>query len=304
MKILILIDQRNWAYDSIATSIIKYNTDDSLTFKIMPVKKNRDNIKKVYHKFDRILLMGWQLFKSVRFIPLGRTVVGIHGHHAWDDKATTPDTDVSPPSDLIDTLNKFLAVNTVSERLFNLFKDHGVKRIVYTPNGVDSSLFLPQNTFDPNQFVVGYSGSKKHDWRKGSQSFILPAVQKAKADIKIAMTKTSSYVPLSEMPVFYHDLDCYVCASSSEGFSLSVLEAASCGLPIISTRVGGCTELIDDGEDGFLVDRDVNAISEKISILKNDITLRKKFSENMRNKIEREYDWSYQVTAWLDFIRG
>ena len=38
------------------------------------------------------------------------------------------------------------------------------------------------------------------------------------------------------MPKFYNKLDIY-CASSSEGFSLSVLEASATGIPVISTKV-------------------------------------------------------------------
>lgn len=303
MKVLILTDKPNWAYDSIAKAIVKYNTDNSLDITVMHVKKNKDQIKKVCHKFDRILLMGWQLYKSVGFLPLNKTIVGIHGHHAWDDRATMPDRDVPPPAELIDTLNKFLRVNAVSKRLFNLFKKHGVEKIYYTANGVDSDVFVPYDNIGAG-FTVGYSGSKSHDWRKGISKFILPAAKMAGVGVHLAMLEKGKTLSLEEMPAFYSGLDAYICASSSEGFSLSVLEAASCGVPIISTKVGGCTELISDGEDGFLVDRDVDAIADKILILKNDPSLRNMFSKNMRNKIETEYDWSHRVGDWLDFIRS
>ena len=40
--------------------------------------------------------------------------------------------------------------------------------------------------------------------------------------------------------------------SDMESFGLAALEAMSCGVPAIGTRVGGVPELITDGEDGFL----------------------------------------------------
>ena len=59
----------------------------------------------------------------------------------------------------------------------------------------------------------------------------------------------------AEMVEFYHSLDVYVCASRSEGTPNPCLEAAACGLPVITTAVGNMPELIRDGHNGFLVER-------------------------------------------------
>ena len=47
--------------------------------------------------------------------------------------------------------------------------------------------------------------------------------------------------------------DIFALASRSEGVSLTLLEAASVGLPIVATRVGGNAEVVVEGETGLLV---------------------------------------------------
>lgn len=301
MRVLLLPDKKDWAYFSIAKNLVKYNADDNLELDIIPIKKNQDKIKKKMKKYDRFLVMGWQTYDLVNFLPKDETLIGVHSHHAWDNKQTLPDNEILPDKKLVAFLNGFLKTNFVSDRLYQLFKKSGCSNGQYTPNGVDSEMFkyTPQKD---KSLVVGYSGSKSHDWRKGVSKYIQPAAKKANVECKIAMLSTGTHIALEEMPKFYEGIDVYICASASEGFSLSVLEASSCGCPIISTRVGGCTDLINHGINGFLVDRTVEAIAEKIELLKN-FDIRNQMSLSMRRIIEDEYCWKHKAQSWIDFIK-
>ena len=303
MKVLLLPDRLNWAYHSIALALVKFNNDADLVFDIEPVKKNIGRIKSIYKTYDVFLVMGHQTYESVTFLPKSQTLVGIHSHHQFDDRKTTPDIDINPPKQLLDDLSTFSRFNVVSRRLFDLFKRNGSNNVWLTENGVDAEVFKPTSIRSERHLIVGYSGSKKHDWRKGVSEYILPAAKKAGVESKIAMLSTDNYIPLADMPSFYHDIDVYLCASLSEGFSLSVLEAASCGKPVISTRVGGCVDLIEDGYNGFLVDRDIDSMAEKIACLK-DGQVYADMSRAARFKIEQEYDWSKKVADWYAFIKG
>jgi glycosyltransferase involved in cell wall biosynthesis len=51
-----------------------------------------------------------------------------------------------------------------------------------------------------------------------------------------------------------NDVDAYVLPSYNEGLPISILEAMSYGLPIVSTRVGGIPDLVREGENGYLID--------------------------------------------------
>ena len=51
----------------------------------------------------------------------------------------------------------------------------------------------------------------------------------------------------------YHALDAYIVSSRQEGGPKAVLEAMASGVPLISTRVGQATDLVEHGANGFLV---------------------------------------------------
>ena len=64
----------------------------------------------------------------------------------------------------------------------------------------------------------------------------------------------------------YAALDAYVVPSRQEGGPKSVLEAMASGIPVVSTRTGQATELIDDGVNGRLVEvEDVEALAEALA---------------------------------------
>ncbi|MGR3758761.1 glycosyltransferase family 4 protein [Roseobacteraceae bacterium NS-SX3] len=61
-------------------------------------------------------------------------------------------------------------------------------------------------------------------------------------------------VPVWEVARWYQALDLYVAPQRWEGFGLTPLEAMSCGVPTVATRVGAFEELIAPGETGLLID--------------------------------------------------
>lgn len=60
-------------------------------------------------------------------------------------------------------------------------------------------------------------------------------------------------VPATETPAFYQAIDLYVALQRNEGFGLTPLEAMSCGVPSVATRVGAFDEILDDGRTGTLI---------------------------------------------------
>ena len=83
---------------------------------------------------------------------------------------------------------------------------------------------------------------------------------------------------LNEMPDVYRGSDIFVLPSENETFGQVFIEAMSCGLPVIGTKVGGIPEIISDSYNGYLIPVDDSSIlAQKIERLMNDRTTRDGF---------------------------
>jgi glycosyltransferase involved in cell wall biosynthesis len=68
-----------------------------------------------------------------------------------------------------------------------------------------------------------------------------------------------------EIPRLYARCDVWLCASRREGFSLPTLEAMACRCPLVSTRMGGPADFVEEGVNGFLVPvDDADALAERL----------------------------------------
>ena len=92
-----------------------------------------------------------------------------------------------------------------------------------------------------------------------------------------------------------------VTASASEGWSLTVMEAALCATPSAALAVGGLTESIVDGETGFLA-RDVTQLSARVRELLDDAELRTRLGE-AAEKRARSFTWDRSAAAFLEVLR-
>ena len=95
--------------------------------------------------------------------------------------------------------------------------------------------------------------------------------------------------------------DVFVCSSIREGFSLVVAEAMACGLPILSTKCTGPTEILENGEYGMLVENNELALYEglKMCILNQNL-----IAEFRRGSLTRckDFDVSKIMNQIINFI--
>ena len=75
----------------------------------------------------------------------------------------------------------------------------------------------------------------------------------------------------------YRENSILLLTSIYEPFGLVLPEAMSCGLPVVAFDCPyGPADIITDGVDGFLIkERDVNLFAEKVSLLMDDVNLRR-----------------------------
>ena len=91
-------------------------------------------------------------------------------------------------------------------------------------------------------------------------------------------------------------------ASQSEGWSLTVMEAALCGTPSVALAVGGLTESVVDGETGVLA-RDTEELCRRVRELVDDPALRERLGEAARRRAGG-FSWDRSAGVYLDVMRG
>jgi len=172
--------------------------------------------------------------------------------------------------------------------------------VFYTPNGVDTSFFRPAaSPPPPAPLRVGWAGSLKNQTsaHRGVHQFIVPAVGAVKGAELVLAAREDRWRNAEEMREFYQSLHVYICASDTEGTPNPCLEAAACGVPVVTTPVGNMPELIRDGENGLFVTRDIDDIAAKLRLLRDDPALRERMGRAARASVE-SWDWRHQAPRY------
>lgn len=98
------------------------------------------------------------------------------------------------------------------------------------------------------------------------------------------------------------DAKIFVLPSNYEGMPNSLIEAMCLGLPVISTKVSGAEELIEDGKNGLLIDiNDKEQLVNKLELLLSDEELRNKLAKNA-TKLANELSVDKISKLWIDCI--
>jgi len=121
-------------------------------------------------------------------------------------------------------------------------------------------------------------------------------LQKYIADNEIKDVVFTGRVKNSEIGTMLNKADIYINPTTADNMPLSLFEAFACGLPVISTNVGGLPNFITNNENGFLINsNDVNSLIDKIEyILLNQ--------ENIRIIISNAY-LTFEMYTWVNLKR-
>jgi glycosyltransferase involved in cell wall biosynthesis len=89
---------------------------------------------------------------------------------------------------------------------------------------------------------------------------------------------------------WYAICDAVVLTSASEGTPVTIIEALAAGRPVVSTRVGGVPDVVDEGETGFLVRRgDTHAMAERLELLARNPERAQAMGETGRTRVLERY---------------
>jgi len=104
------------------------------------------------------------------------------------------------------------------------------------------------------------------------------------------------------LPGFYADADAFALVSQYEGHPKSLIEAMSCGLPVIGSRVRGIADLIEDGTNGLLAEPDPTSIAAAIEKLRSG-SLRHELGTAAHEFARARFDLDAYADSLLDIVQ-
>jgi len=115
---------------------------------------------------------------------------------------------------------------------------------------------------DAHLFLVGGGGTDIHNCETAVREFIEAHGLKDRVTLTGFVDNVSDYLQAADLFVF---------PSETEAFPLALLEAMACGLPVITTRVGGIRDAIVNEENGLLIDpaQDEQLLAAVVRMLEN-----------------------------------
>ena len=194
--------------------------------------------------------------------------------------------------------------------------------VTVIPNAVDTLRFTPQArrakrnvsrqslSYVNNDFVLLLIGN---DWKKKGLDTLLkalalltdlplralvvgsdePSFYRRLLDELALQDRVRFEKPSADVLSFYTAADLYVGPSLEDAFNLPILEAMACGLPVIASAQAGASELIRDGETGFLLHdpRDHMQLARLIRRIHADQALRQATGEAASRYVMANCGW-------------
>jgi glycosyltransferase involved in cell wall biosynthesis len=100
---------------------------------------------------------------------------------------------------------------------------------------------------------------------------------------------------------------CHMATIASTGwdsFTMSALETAACGLPLVASRLQGLVETVEDGMTGYLFPAgDHGALADRLEMLLDDSRLHHQMSVASRERIVRRFSRDRQIRCLTDTIQ-
>ncbi|MGH9643420.1 MAG: glycosyltransferase family 4 protein, partial [Terriglobales bacterium] len=228
-----------------------------------------------------------------------------------------------------------VSLAAVSKHTEDLMKKYFHRQdVTVVPNGVDTAEFSvtarlerragarQRRGFVEDHFVLLLVGN---DWRVKGLPVILTAMAAlAESSLRLLVVGNDDAEPFRaiarklgverqctwETPRadaidLYAAADLYVSPSREDSFGLPVVEAMSCGLPVITSVHAGASDYIRDGVDGFVLRDacDAKKLAELIERLRTDPQLRSSIGEAAA-KVALEWTWERNAAAVWDLLKS
>jgi glycosyltransferase involved in cell wall biosynthesis len=140
-----------------------------------------------------------------------------------------------------------------------------------------------------------YSGAQFVLVGEGRDGNTQEELQRLAGELKIADRVHFPGYRSQLLPV-YGSFDLFAMSSRREGLPNSILEAMAVGLPVVTTDVAGTSELVLNGETGYVVPQgDVDGMAHSMLSVLADQKLRQRMGHAGRARIEREFSFAHRL---------
>lgn len=305
-RILLVADVPNWAFHNNIRGFMPHLKE--FDFEVAFAARQNLDMDEVLESFDKVHFMNW--LDGVSWCGHEKVSAGVASHN-YELRHMAQARDALPRFDALTTTSPLLRDRC---RAFN-------SNVLLIPSGVDLDLFPVQPLPRRRKFVVGWVGQRTSGGIspddgdidiKGCQLVLEPLMRRLARHRNIKFLVHSNNhrraVPVHKMKRIYAKMDCLICTSLLEGTPNPVFEAAACGRPVISTRVGATAELVEHGHNGFLVDayhdregaaRVVDQLERHLLMLQQDEPLRVSMGRNARHRIECSWSWAERARQYV-----
>ena len=299
---------------------------------LFKIQKNKYDVINTQTRFFLTSLLGLILTKIKR-IPLIHTERG--SRHSVVSSIWTNIISKTYDHTIGALIIKSAKVNIgISEAAGSFLKHLGAKTIQIIPNGINvatnarrSSNWRQKLGISDNTLIITFVGRLINE--KGVQDLIcvFPNCQKTQRNLKLIIVGDGPFrksledkasKSRSNGDIFFlgnkniGDIldilatsDIFVNPSYSEGLPTSVMEAASVGLPIIATDVGGTREIIINNKTGVLVEeRNITNLEESICQLIENELLRQNLGNAAKKFVTQTYNWDVITQRMIEIIEG
>ena len=134
---------------------------------------------------------------------------------------------------------------------------------------------------------------------KGTLDKTKELVKKYHLEKKITFTDK---VPNEELLEYYNSHSVYLNTTAYESFGVAVLEAAACGIPIVSTKVGEIPFLWEEDKEIMMCDAHDEDMAKKVNIIIESKEKAEKLSNSARKKAEM-FDWeNFVKQKWIKLL--
>ncbi len=122
---------------------------------------------------------------------------------------------------------------------------------------------------------------------------LMDSVEAIVEENSLSCVKLLGWQSKEQIKALYRESDVFVLPSHAEGFPNALLEALSCGLPVIATNVGSIADSVITGTNGYLIEPgDIDALTQAIETITASREAMDEFAMNSRKIAEKRHDLS------------